>query len=89
MEGERLILADRTILENGRAGYSGGLLWLWFSGMTLAEAAAIALNPQKTIWICYQYGEMEKIYEHYTVCTNIGIDMDGEISVSLRRNDNV
>lgn len=89
MEGERLILADRTILENGRAGYSGGVLWLWFGGMTLAEAAAIFFNPQKTIWICYQYGEMQDVYEHYTVCTNIGIDMDGEISVSLRRDDNV
>lgn len=89
MEGQRIILADRTIFENGQAGLSGGVLWLWISGMTLPEAAAIFLDPQKTYWICYQYGEMQDIYQRYTVCTNIGISTDGVVSVSLRREENV
>ena len=89
MEGQRIILADRTILENGQAGLSGGLLWLWFGGMTLPEAAEIFFDPLKTYWICYQYGDMQDVFERYTVCTNIGINTEGTISVSLRRDENV
>lgn len=88
-EGERLILMDRTEIEDGRAGEADGRLWLWFGGMSLSEAAAIAFNPEKTGRIRYQYGAMEDVYTGYTDCTNIGIGPDGLISISLRREENV
>ncbi|MBQ1776822.1 MAG: hypothetical protein IIZ93_01560 [Acidaminococcaceae bacterium] len=84
-EGQRLILADGTRIENGRAGYSDGHLWCWFTGFTMQQAAVLFLNPEKTSRIEYQYGEMQDVYTGYTECTNLFIDSDGQISVSLVR----
>ena len=88
-EGERLILKDRTEIEDGRAGEADGFLWLWFGGMTMAEAAEIAFNPEKTGKIRHQYGEMEDVYTGFTSCTNIGIGPDGKIFISMRRDEHV
>lgn len=83
MEGMRLILNDGEVIEDGRAGYSGGFLWLWFTGYTLPQAAVIFFNPEKTERILFQFGEMEKEYTGFTVCTHISIDMDGKVSVCM------
>ena len=88
-EGERLILKDRTEIEDGRAGEMDGFLWIWIGGMTMAEAAEIAFNPEKTAKIRYQYGEMEDIFTGYTNCTSMGIGPDGKISICLRRDEHV
>ena len=84
MEGRRLILNDGTIIEGGNAGLSSAHnLWMWFTGFTMMQAAAIFFNPQNTAKIVFQYGEMEVEYEGYTNCTSISIDMDGKVSVCM------
>ena len=83
MEGQRLILNDGTMIENGRAGYSEGYLWLYFTGYTLPEAGSIFFDQTKTASIIFQYGEMEDVYNGFTVCRNLMIDMDGNVSVCM------
>ena len=85
MTGRRLILKDNTTIENGEAGYAGGFLWLYFKGYTIAEAAAIFTDPEKTGKIVFQYGQMEDIYEDYTDCRVLNMDGDGKISVCLTK----
>ena len=85
MEGRRLILNDDITIEDGTAGYAGGFLWCYFTGMTLAAAAVIFLNAENTQLIVFQYGEMEDRYEGYTNCTNLATDADGRISVCLTK----
>lgn len=82
--GHRLILADGTEIENGRAGYNAGYLVLWLPGYTMAEAAAVAFNPLKTDRIVFQYGEMEDVYEHFTTCKTLNMQ-ENEIEASLLR----
>lgn len=79
MEGVRLILNDGTVIENGRAGYSEGFLWLYLP-MTMQEAAVIAFDPEKTVYIVFQYGEMQEEYRQFTVCTRL---MAGEIETAV------
>ena len=83
--GQRLILMDGTTIENGRAGYSEKHLWLWVTGYTMQQAAAIFLNPSKTGVIVFEYGEMSNRYEGFTDCTNLFIDGDDQINVCLIR----
>lgn len=85
MEGRRLILMDGTEIDGGEAGYAGGLLWLYFSGMTLAEAAGIFFDPEKTGVIRFQYGEMEDTYEGFTECRTLMTDAEGKISVCMAK----
>lgn len=87
MEGQRLILNNSIIIEDGRAGYSGGFLWCYITGYTMAEAAAIFLNAENTQLIVFQYGEMEDRYEGFTRCTNLSESTDGMISVCLTKGD--
>ena len=81
--GQRLILKDGTIIEGGRCGYADAHLWCWITGYTMQQAAAIFLDPEKTSRIVYEYGEMSKEYDGFTVCTNLFIDNDGLVSVCL------
>lgn len=79
----RLILADQTIIEGGSAGYSNQCLWLFFTGMTLQEAATIFFDTAKTSAIVFQYGDTMTEYAGYTNCINLFIDGDGEINVCM------
>lgn len=83
--GQRLILQDGTQIENGSCGYADGRLWCWVTGYTMPEAAQVFFNPEKTGTIRFEYGEMADEYEGYTVCTNLLINDDGQISVCLKR----
>ena len=85
MSGTKLILNDGTEIDEGRAGYAGGFLWLWFTGYTLAESAGLFFDSGKTARIVFRYGEMEDVYEGYTNCVNLGIDTDGQVSVCMKR----
>ena len=85
MEGQRLILKDGTIIENGRAGYAEGFLWLWLPGYTMQQAAALAFDATKTARIVFQYGEMEDVYEGFTNCVNIMSDFDGLVSLCIKK----
>ena len=82
MEGIRLVLNDGTVIENGRAGYASGFLWLRLPGYTMQAAAAIAFNQAATERIVFQYGAMEDVYDGFTSCTCINKE-DGLISVCL------
>ena len=86
MEGLRLILNDGTIIENGRAGYSEGSLWLYLPGMNMMEAAMTVLDTEKTEEITFQYGEEEKSYEGFTNCIRL-ISNEREIAVCMVRGD--
>ena len=84
MEGRRLILSDGIVIENGEAGLSSmHNLWLWFTGYTMMQAAMIFFDTEKTARIVFQFGEMETVYEGYTVCKHVSIDMDGKVSVCM------
>lgn len=85
MKGIRLILNDGTVIENGRAGYAEGCLWCYITGYTMMQAAALFLDAEKTARIVFQYGEMQDEYEGYTNCVNIQIDVDGEVSVCMKK----
>ena len=81
----RLILNDGTIIEDGRAGYSGGYLWCYFTGYTLQETATLFFDTEKTSTIVFEYGAERDIYEGLTRCVNLGIDVDGIISVCMTK----
>jgi hypothetical protein len=81
--GRRLILKDNTTIEDGKAGYADGFLWLWFSGYTLQQAAAIFFDPSKTETIVFQYGGMQDEYTGFTDCRTLTTNADGEISVCM------
>lgn len=83
----RLKLSDGTTIENGTAGLSQGFLWLWFTGYTFSEAAGIFLDPNKTARIIYEYGEMEDEYVGFINCVTIQIDVDGRVSVCLKKGE--
>ena len=78
-------LNDGTIIANGRAGYSSGFLWLFFTGMTMQQAALIAFDPNKTARIVFHYGEMQDEYENFTDCRVLQVNVDGEIAVCMAR----
>ena len=83
--GRRLILNDGTILEDGEAGYAQEHLWLWFSGYTLQEAAALCFDPGKTSRIIFQYGEMEDVFNGFTSCIALQTGDGGRISVCMTK----
>lgn len=85
MEGTRLILNNGTTIEGGSAGYASGNLWLYFTGYTMMEIATMFCNPEVTSHIVFQYGEMEDVYDGYTSCINMNIDIDGNASVCLTK----
>lgn len=81
--GQRLILMDGTIIEGGSCGYSDGRLWCWVKGFTMAQAAQVFFDPEKTGHILYEYGAMTDEYTGFTDCRSLIIDNDGQISVCL------
>ena len=82
--GHRLILADGTEIDNGRAGISSGFLWLWVPDKPFWDVGDIVRDPEKTAEITYQYGEMQDIYENYTDCTVLMVQ-ENEIAVCLKK----
>ena len=85
MKGQRLIMNDGTIIENGSAGYAEGCLWLKLPGYTMQQAAALAFDDEKTSRVVFQYGEMSDTYEGFTNCVNINQDYDGLVSVCMKK----
>ena len=83
--GRRLILKDKTTVEDGVAGFADGFLWLYFTGYTIAEAAAVFADPNKTGIIVFQYGNMKDRYEGFTNCKTVQMNGDGKISVCMTK----
>ena len=84
MDGIRLILNDDTVIEDGRAGYSSGFLWLWMPGLTMQTAVMIAFDAEKTQHIVFQYGDMQDEYEGFTRCIRIAQE-ETEIAVCMTK----
>lgn len=82
--GQRIILKDETVLEDGRCGFSEGLLWCWIKEMTMQQAAEIFFDPNKTGKITYEYGEMSDEYEGFTSIQSLTKQYD-EIAVCLKQ----
>ena len=79
-----LILNDGTVIEGGNAGMSSsGNLWLWFTGYTMAQAAMMFLDPEKTARIIFRGGEEDEVYEGYTNCININKDESGQFHICM------
>ena len=87
-DGQRLVMNDGTIIENGTAGYASGFLWCYFSGYTMAQAAGLFLDTAKTSRIIFEYGEMSEEYTGFTDCVSISTDADGNNSVCMKRGEN-
>ena len=87
MKELRLILNDGTIIEGGTAGFAQGFLWLWVTGFTMAQAAQTFIDPEKTARIVFEYGQMSYTYEGFTDCTVLQIDVDGRVSVCLKKGE--
>lgn len=83
--GQRLILADGTELEDSYAGYAEGFLWCYLRGLSMAEAGALFLDPEKTAEIIFQYGEMEDVYDGMTDCRILRMDPDGMIAACMAK----
>ena len=83
--GQRIRFQDGTTIEGGGVGYSDGRLWCYFNGYTMAEAAALFFDENKTEVIVFEYGEMSDRYEGYTICKVLSTDRDGNISVCMVR----
>lgn len=82
--GRRLILNDGTVLENAQAGYASGVLWCYVPGITMQQAAVMFFDPAKTQKTIFQYGEMQDVYEGFTVVSAMLQDED-QVSIGLRK----
>lgn len=80
--GRRLIFNDGTTVEDGEAGYDSGALWIRLPGYTMQQAIAIVFEAWKVERIEFQYGEMEDVYEGFTVCKHMMTE-EGRIAVCL------
>lgn len=87
-DGQRVVLNDGTVIENGAAGYAEGHLWIRLPGFTMQQAANIAFDSNKTQRIVFQYGDMEDVYEGFTTCVNINVNIDQMASVCLTKGAN-
>lgn len=85
--GQRLIMNDGTVIENGRAGYSQGTLVCFVTGFTMQQAANLFFDAEKTSKIIFQYGEMSNEYDGFTNCININKNVDGVVSVCMTKGD--
>lgn len=85
MDGLKLILNDGTEIDGGRAGYAQGFLWLHFTGYSFFDAAMMFSDSTKTQHIIFQYGEMQDVFDGFTECVHVSIDMDGQVSVCLTK----
>lgn len=85
MPENKLIFKDGSYIENGRAGYTQGSLWCYAPGYSMAEIAAIFLEPQKTEEIIFRYGGKQDVYEGYTNCVSMIIDADGMAHVCMQK----
>lgn len=62
-----VVLADGTKLYTDEgAGAASGALWCWLHDITIAEAAALFLDPEKTRVIKFVYGQYMDVFEGFT-----------------------
>lgn len=88
MDEQKLILADGTEIEQGRAYLSDGELWLMigWNGRTVLEAAKIFSDETKTERITYVHDEVDE-FEGMTDLRMVMIDRDGTMNIKLTRGD--
>ena len=66
--GERkVVLADGTeLVTDEGAGAASGALWCWLHDITVGEAAALFLDPEKTARIRFVYGKYMDVFDGFT-----------------------
>lgn len=79
----RIILADQTTLDGGRAGLADGFLWLWIPGIEIQDAPSFAFDPEKMSTIRYQHGTAESVFEGFSKPYHLMTSSPGEISVCM------
>ncbi len=87
MIGRKVVLnpgENEIAMEQTELGYSGGVVWLYLHGLTLAQAFALLSDPANTGTIEFRYGEMADRFEGYTRLTGL-MDRDGLVSASLEK----
>lgn len=86
MNGQsKITLSDGTEIENGRAGYADGFLWIKCTGMTMRNAALLFTDAENTATIVFQYGVETETFEGFTTCRVISQDTESFVSVCLER----
>lgn len=80
----KITLNGGTVLD-GSVGYAEGFLWCYLTGYTMAELAAMFLDPQKTGKIIFSHGENDDTYEGFTDCRLLQVGVAGNNSVCLTR----
>lgn len=88
MEGRRVILADGRVHEGCECGFADEVLVVYLKdGTTLMDAAVEFSDPDKTVRIRFEYGDMYDIYDGFTVLRSVYADYD-EVTVMLKRGAN-
>ena len=63
----KVVLADGTeLITDEGAGAASGALWCWLHDITIAEAAALFLDPEKTREIRFIYGKLMDVFDGFT-----------------------
>lgn len=88
MDEQKLILADNTGIEKGRAYLSDGELWLMIpeSPFTVLAAAEVFSDTSKTQKITYVHDEVSE-YEGFTALKMVMLDRDNTMNIKLVRGD--
>jgi len=84
----KLTLNDGTVLDTRGAGETEYSLWIYGLQLTIAEAAAVFDDPEKTVKmsVFYQKDLPVDVFEGYTVLTVIQRDGDG-IKVCMKKEE--
>ena len=78
-----VVLADSTKLYTDEgAGAASGALWCWLHDITITEAAALFLDPEKTATIKFVYGQYMDVFEGFTTVLLLHIT-DRGVNVQL------
>lgn len=86
MNGRYTELADGTKYQGAECGYSEGVLWCFIpGGADFLQVFQDFANPEKTSRIEFHYGEMTDEYTGFTDFRGAMKNLDGKISVQLRK----
>lgn len=76
-------LNDGTEFE-GNVGYDSGVIWCYVNGKNITELFPFFSDPAKTQRIEYLYGEMQDVYEGFTVLGAI-MQAEDQTQIMLRK----
>lgn len=69
----KVVLADGTeLITDEGAGVASNALWCWLHDITIAEAATLFIDKEKTSIIRFVYGEYMDEFKNFTEVLMIG-----------------